>query len=52
MKFEIHYTIEDHDDSFIVEGEDINDVRAKSNKELSKRNLKLDENCVYSTPIE
>jgi hypothetical protein len=40
MKFKINYTVDGQEDSFIIEGETIDEIRKKSHTELEKRNGK------------
>ena len=58
MKFKIHFThkgenvvgeVEDH---FIVEGDNIVEIRDKANAETKKRNLDMDVNNIWSEEIK
>jgi len=52
MKYAIHYTINDVEDSFVISGETIQDIQKEANQELKKRKLDLLVNNVYSTELE
>lgn len=43
MKFQIFYGGRDNEDSFTIEGENLDDVREKANAELRKRNVDPDD---------
>lgn len=49
MKYTIHYTIHGVEDSFVISGETIRDIREEANRELKKRKLDVILNNVYST---
>ena len=51
MKFEIHFSIGDYDDYFIVEGETIEDIKAIAKRETSARGLTEDNNNLWSREI-
>lgn len=55
MKVKIHYTINNYDeynDSFIVEGETIEEVRQEAQRETSKRGLDEERNNLWSELCE
>ncbi len=58
MTFKIHFThkgenvVNDLDDYFIVEGENIIEIRDKANAETKRRNLDMDINNVWSEEIK
>jgi len=52
MKFEIHYTIEDHEDHLIIEGESIEEIRGLAKIETERRGLTEEKNNLWSKPID
>jgi len=42
MKFRIHYEVRGVEDSFIAEGDDVEEVRAASNKFFEQRGLDVE----------
>ncbi len=58
MTFKIHFThkgenvVDDVDDYFIVEGENLVEIRDKANAETKRRNLDMDINNVWSEKIK
>ena len=58
MKFKIHFThkgenvVDDVEDYFVVEGENIIEIRDKANAETKRRNLDMDINNVWSEEIK
>ncbi len=58
MKFKIHFTskgenvVDDVDDYFIVEGDDIVEIRDKANAETKRRNLDVDINNIWSEVMD
>lgn len=51
MKFRINYTIGEYDDSFIVEGETIEEIKAISAVEEEKRGLDPKKNNMWSEQL-
>ncbi len=51
MKFKIHFTIDEYEDYFVIEGDTIKEIRTKSDSELKKRGLTLEKNNVYSIEV-
>ena len=58
MKFKIHFThkgenvADDVEDDFIVDGDNIVEIRDKANAETKRRNLDMDINNVWSEEIK
>ena len=53
MKFKLNYTIDGYDDSLIVEGETIEEIKRKANHELvQKRGLDQEKNNFWSEQID
>jgi hypothetical protein len=52
MKFKIHFTKDDVEDCFLVEGEDIDDIRRKANANLEIRHCDVEEANVWSEEIK
>jgi hypothetical protein len=51
MKFEIHYSIGDYDDSLIIEGDTIEEIRGRAKIETDRRGLTEDKNNLWSREI-
>lgn len=51
MKFRIHFEINGGDDDFDVEGDSLEDVKIKTDLELKRRGLSVDENGVWSQEL-
>lgn len=51
MKVKIHFTILDHQDSFIVEGENVEEIKEKVKQEMKKRDLHIVINDMWSEVI-
>jgi hypothetical protein len=51
MKFEIHYTIKDYNDFFIVEADTIEEIREKAKIETDKRGLDEVKNDLWSVEL-
>lgn len=51
MKFRIHYTVDDHVDSFEVEGEDIMEIRQEAQAYFESRGLDQDDCSPWSEEI-
>ena len=52
MRFEIHYTIENYEDSFFIEGETDEDCIKSVHDECEKRCLTTKKNDLWSMKIE
>ena len=50
-KVKISYTIEGIQDSYILEGGDIKEIREKNLKEMEKRGLDVEMNDMYSKEL-
>ncbi len=51
MKFKIYFSVGEHDDYFIVEGETIEDIRAAAERETSARGLTEEKNYLWSCEV-
>jgi hypothetical protein len=51
MKIKITYTIKDFNDSYILEGDTIEEIREANEIEMRKRGLDSEENDMYSEEI-
>jgi hypothetical protein len=52
MKFEIHFSIDDYEDYFVVEGDTIEEIKTIAKSETDKRNLNEEKNNLYSIEIK
>lgn len=52
MKYRIHFTIWEHEDSFDIEWETIEEVRECAFMEEAKRGLTMESNNLWSEKIE
>jgi len=51
MKVTTNYTINGIQDSYILEGDDIEEIREKNLKEMEKRGLDMEINDMYSEEL-
>ena len=51
MRFEIHFEINGQEDYFIIEGEDIEEIKLKASAETDRRGLSEIENNLWSREI-
>lgn len=51
MTFRIHFNIDGDEDSFVVQGESLKDIRAKAKQELDARGLDVDRHNVWSEKV-
>ena len=51
MIFEIHYSIGDYEDFYILEGDNIKEIQGLNTVEMEKRNLDEDKNNCYSIEV-
>lgn len=51
MKFEIHFSVGEYNDYFIIEGETIEDIKAVAERETSARGLTEQKNNLWSREI-
>lgn len=52
MKFKIYYTVNDHEDYFIIEGDTIEDIKRLTAEACLIRNLHFQVNEMYSEQIK
>jgi|APSaa5957512622_1039677.scaffolds.fasta_scaffold89118_2 hypothetical protein len=48
MKFKIHYTAKGQEDSYVIEGDNIKEVKRINEAEMEKRELDLQGNSVWA----
>lgn len=48
MKFKMHYEINGIEDTYIIEGKSIKELKEKNKKEMAKRNIEIEKNNVWS----
>lgn len=51
MKFRIHFTVNDVEDSFVVEAETIEEIRVQAQKELARRGSTWDNGMAWSEEL-
>jgi len=51
MKFEIHFEVDGYEDYFIIEGEDIEEIKSKAVSETDRRGLSEIKNNLWSREI-
>ena len=52
MKVEIHYTIDEFDDYYILIGDTFEEIQEKNELEMEKRNLDTDKNNCWSKVLK
>ena len=50
MKYEIHYTVNEHEDSFVLSGDSIEEIRQQAATELEKRGVDI--SAARSVPMD
>lgn len=51
MKFKVHYSLEEYDDFFIIEGDELEEIKEKVFKELFVRGVDTEKNNVWSEEL-
>ena len=51
MKFILHFTVGEHDDSILVQGATLEEVRKACQAEEAKRGLDPERNCLWTEEV-